>query len=162
MTTSRPTFDDFSVRALELLPAGSPDRPEVAAETIMLLWQCGRPAEAEALASTALAGTLGVDPVAEARIRLSLGAFTTRSSPAGAVRQCEAALALPGLPAQLLVPLLVVLAENPVSPASRTRPTPSSRRPCPCSASPDPSVAVALARTQSYVAFHRDRWDRAL
>ncbi len=160
--TSSPAAAGFSVRALELLPAGSPDRPEVAAETIMLLWQCGRPAEAEALASTALAGTLGVDAVAEARIRLSLAAFTTRYSPAGAVRQCEAALALPDLPAELRVPLLVVLAENhgltgeaDAADAVLAPALPLLR------ASPDPSVAAALARTQSYVAFHRDRWDRA-
>ncbi|HZG90433.1 MAG TPA: AAA family ATPase [Pseudonocardia sp.] len=160
--SSSPAAAAFSVRALELLPPDSPDRAEATAETIMLLWQCGRPADAEALASTALAGTLGVDAAAEARIRLTLAAFTTRYSPSGAVRQCETALALPGLPAQLRLPLLAVLAENhgltgeadaadavlePVRDLLRT--------------SPDPAVTAALARTESYVAFHRDRWDRA-
>jgi hypothetical protein len=134
------------------------------AETIMLLWQCGRPADAEALASdgarrvrsrpTPLAGgphpphPRGLQPSGTPRPR--------------AVRQCETALALPGLPAELRLPLLAVLAENhgltgeadaadavlePVRDLLRT--------------SPDPAVTAALARTESYVAFHRDRWDRA-
>ncbi len=160
--TSSPTAAAFAVRALELLPGDSPDRASVAAEAIVLLWQAGRAPEAQELASTALAGTVGVDAVAEARIRLGLATFITLHSPLEAVRQCEEALALPGLPADLRLSLVLVLAANhaftgeadaadavlaPVVEGLRT--------------APDPELAAAVARTQSHIAYHRGRWDEA-
>ena len=161
--TSSPAAAEFGVRALELLPAHSPDRPEVAAQAIVLLWQCGRPADARQLASTALAGTLGVDAVAEARIRLSLATFATRHSPPEAVRQCETALALPGLPDDVRLPLLVALAENHGldGDADDADAALAQVRPL-LAASPEPGLSSAVARTESYVAFHRGRWDLAL
>jgi DNA-binding CsgD family transcriptional regulator len=100
--------------------------------------------------------------VAEARIRLTLATAAIRYSPAGAVRQCETALALPGLPDELRLPLLVLLAEShaltgEVDAADAVlTPVREVLR-----ASPDPTVTAGLARTESSIAFHHDRWEEA-
>ena len=160
--TSSPAAARFALRALELLPADSPDRAAVAVEAIILLWQAGRAADAQELASTALAGALGVDAVAEARIRLGLATFITLHSPAEAVRQSETALALPGLPADLRLSLVLVLAANHAftgeadAAAAVLAPVVETLR-----REPDPELAAAVTRTQSHIAYHRGRWDEA-
>ncbi|KGH45054.1 hypothetical protein IN07_18985 [Modestobacter caceresii] len=160
--TSSPAAAGFSLRALELLPADSPLRPETAAESVLLLWQCGRAVAAQELAATMLAGTLGVDPVAEAQVRLGLARFTTRYLATEAVRQCETALTLPGLPEDLRTRLRLVLAVNHGlggDPEAADAVLASVRDAVEDDA--DPRLVSVLARAETYVAFHRHRWDRA-
>jgi DNA-binding CsgD family transcriptional regulator len=160
--SSSPAAAQFSVRALELLPDDSPLRPEVVVESVMLLWQCGRAGAAQELASTMLTGAPGVDPVAEATIRLGLARFITRYSSREAIRQCETALALPGLPDELRVRLLLVEAVNH---GFAGAPDAADAVLAPVRAElgdvPDPALGATLARAETYVAFHRDEWDRA-
>jgi DNA-binding CsgD family transcriptional regulator len=152
----------FSLRALELLPDDAPERATVAAETVTLLWQSGRASDAQQLASTALAGTLGVDAVAEARIRLGLAVFMTLYSPIEAARQSETALSLPGLPDELRTRLVLVLGGNLAllgeADAAEEVLEPLTNR---LRAAPDDQLAAAVARTRAHVAFHRGRWDEA-
>ncbi|MCZ2826912.1 MULTISPECIES: helix-turn-helix transcriptional regulator [unclassified Modestobacter] len=160
--TSSSSAAEFSVRALELLPADSPLRPEVVVESVMLLWQCGRAADAQQLAATMLAGSPGGDPVAEARIRLGLARFIIRYSGGEAVRQCETALALPGLPDAVRVEVQLVLAVNhgmagdaDAADAVLTEVRGVDRPAL------TPVFGSTLARVESYVAFHRQEWDVA-
>ncbi len=160
--TSSPAAADFSLRALELLPDDSPARAAVAAETVVLLWQSGRASDAQRLAATALAGTLGVDAVAEARIRLGLAVFMTLYSPIEAVRQSETALGFPGLAEELRTRLVLVLAANLAylgeADAAEVALAPLTER---LRAASDTQLAGAVARTTAHVAFHRGRWDEA-
>ncbi|MFI7455413.1 helix-turn-helix transcriptional regulator [Nonomuraea sp. NPDC049714] len=98
----------LSGRALELAPADHPDRPALIAETIVLLWLNGHDQEARAMADEALAGLL--EPEAEARVRLSLARVAGQASFAEAVRQCDLALALPGVPELIRAHLLTLRA----------------------------------------------------
>ncbi|MFI6600095.1 helix-turn-helix transcriptional regulator [Nonomuraea sp. NPDC050536] len=93
--TAPATAVTLSARALELTPAGHPDRPALIAERIILLWLNGHDLEAQSVADDALVGLL--DPEAEAQVRLSLARVSSQRSFAEAVRQCRLALALPGL-----------------------------------------------------------------
>ncbi|CAA9248263.1 MAG: hypothetical protein AVDCRST_MAG41-1806, partial [uncultured Corynebacteriales bacterium] len=160
--TSSPAAAAFAVRALELLPDGAPERAATAAEAIVLLWQAGRPAEAQDLAATALAGALGEDAEAEARIRLGLATFITLHSPLAAVHECETALALPGLPADLRLLLVLVLAANHAltgeADAADAALAPVVER---LRTAPDRELEAAVARTQSHIAYHRGSWDEA-
>lgn len=159
---SSPAAAGFSLRALELLPDESPERAEVAAETVILLWQSGRASDAQQLAATALAGTLGVDTLAEARIRLGLATFMTLYSPTEAVRQSETALRLPGLADELRTSLVLVLAGNLAllgqADAAEAALEPLTER---LRATSDARLASAVRRTCAHVAFHRGRWDEA-
>jgi DNA-binding CsgD family transcriptional regulator len=161
-STSAAAAAGFSVRALELLPDGSPLRAEVVVESIMLLWQSGRAMAADQLAFTMLAGTLGTDSASEARIRLGLARFAARYSSAEAVRQCETALALPGVPDGLRLELRLVLAVNhglagePDAAEAVLAPVVAQLQ-----QAPDPVLESTLSRAQSYAAFHRREWDLA-
>ncbi|CNF68526.1 regulatory protein [Mycobacterium tuberculosis] len=95
-------------RALELAGPAGPHTAEIAGEAVDLLGRAGRHAEARAMAGTALAGFL--TPESEADLRLRLARLVSRSSSAEAVRQCETALALPGLPEPLRARLTAVRA----------------------------------------------------
>ena len=161
-TTSSPAAATFSVRALELLPEGSPLRPEVVVEAIMHLWLCGRSAAAERLAATTLTDAVGADPAAEGRVRLGLARFTTPFSSQEAVRQCRTALALAGLPDRLRAELELVLAINyglsgqPDAAEAVLAPV----RPR-LADTADPVLGWTRARAESYAAFHRQEWDQA-
>ncbi|MFJ4880459.1 AAA family ATPase [Streptomyces sp. NPDC088745] len=98
-----------SLKALELTPAAAPERPRVVAETIPLLWQTGRAAQARELGAAALAaGALG--PEDEAHLRLALARLATPFDFSEAVRQARAGAALPGIPLDVRGRLLAVLA----------------------------------------------------
>jgi DNA-binding CsgD family transcriptional regulator len=160
--TSSPAAADFSVRALELLPEDSSLRPEVAVESVMHLWQAGRAAAAQQLAAAMLTSAPDGDHAAEARIRLGLAQFTTRYSTDEAVRQCRTALALPGLPPQLRVELMLVMAVNhgfSGEPDAADAVLALVREEL--SGTPGLAPPTALARAESYVAFHRQEWDLA-
>jgi DNA-binding CsgD family transcriptional regulator len=72
------TAADLGRRALELLPADDASRGEVVAETIALLNQAMRYAEAEHLATVTLSSELS--PEEEAKVRLSLSTMPTHLS----------------------------------------------------------------------------------
>ncbi|MGA5195707.1 helix-turn-helix transcriptional regulator [Streptomyces exfoliatus] len=98
-----------SLKALELTTADAPERPRVIAETIPLLWQTGRAAQARELGTSALA-TGGLGPEDEARIRLALARLAVPFDFSEAVRQARAGSALPGIPEDVRGRLLAMLA----------------------------------------------------
>ncbi|MER5731231.1 AAA family ATPase [Streptomyces sp. NPDC002138] len=100
---------EHSLRALELTTADAPERPRIIAETIPLLWQTGRAAQARELGASALA-TGGPGPEDEARIRLALARLAVPFDFCEAVRQARAGAALPGIPVDLRGRLLAMLA----------------------------------------------------
>jgi len=162
--TASPAAADFSLRALELLPEGSPLRPELVVETIKHLWQCGRSAAAARLASAALTSRPGADPEAEAQVRLGLARFLQRYSSVEAVRQCTTALALPGLPQSLTEDLLLFLALNhglAGEPEAADAVLDRARGAWGDAGEPSPGSAHVLVKAQTYVAFHRGEWDLA-
>ncbi|MFJ2931448.1 AAA family ATPase [Streptomyces sp. NPDC087219] len=98
-----------SLKALELTTAAAPERPRIIAETIPLLWQTGRAAQARELGTSALAtGALG--PEDEARIRLALARLAVPFDFSEAVRQARAGSALHGIPVDVRGRLLAMLA----------------------------------------------------
>ncbi|MFD9571239.1 AAA family ATPase [Streptomyces sp. NPDC059982] len=98
-----------SLKALELTTADAPERPRVIAETIPLLWQTGRAAQARELGTSALA-TGGLGPEDEARIRLALARLAVPFDFSEAARQARAGAALPGIPVEVRGRLLAMLA----------------------------------------------------
>lgn len=98
-----------SLKALELTTADAPERPRVIAETIPLLWQTGRAAQARELGASALA-TGGLGPEDEARIRLALARLAVPFDFSEAIRQARAGAALPGIPVDVRGRLLAMLA----------------------------------------------------
>jgi DNA-binding CsgD family transcriptional regulator len=162
--TASPAAADFSLRALELLPEDSPLRPELVVETIKHLWQCGRAAAAEQLATATLTSAPGSDPEAEARVRLGLARFLQRYSSREAVRQCTTALALPDLPRGLTDDLLLLMAVNQGlagEPDAADAVLVRAREAWGDAPAPPPESAYLRARAETYVAFHRQQWDRA-
>ncbi|MFD0366622.1 helix-turn-helix transcriptional regulator [Streptomyces sp. NPDC127114] len=107
--TAPATAAERSLRALELIAADAPERPRVLAETIPLLWQTGRIAQARELGATALAAG-GLGPEDEALIRLALARLAVQSDFSEAVRQARAGAALPGISATVRGRLLAMLA----------------------------------------------------
>ncbi|MEU8820741.1 AAA family ATPase [Actinoplanes sp. NPDC048796] len=101
---------DVSRRALELTPAGSPLRGEIIADSVRLLWLAGRAHEATRLAHSLL--STGAGPAAEAVVRLAIAAVSSQYSFVEAVRQCERAAALPGLPDTTRASLLALEGVN--------------------------------------------------
>ncbi|GAA3398062.1 LuxR family transcriptional regulator [Streptomyces roseoviridis] len=98
-----------SIEALELIAAHAPERPRVVAETIPLLWQTGRAAQARELGTAALAAG-GLGPEDEAFIRLALARLAVQSDFSEAVRQARAGAALPGISPTARGRLLAMLA----------------------------------------------------
>ncbi|WOX25770.1 LuxR C-terminal-related transcriptional regulator [Streptomyces sp. HUAS YS2] len=100
---------EHSLKALELTAVDGPERPHIIAETIPLLWQTGRAAQARELGAAALA-TGGLGPEGEARIRLALARAAVSFDFSEAARQARAGAALPGIPVDLKGRLLAMLA----------------------------------------------------
>ena len=97
----------LSLRALDLTSAGDPCRGPLTAETLAYLIYAGKTARAVKL-MTAAAGDL-TDPAAEAEARLGLAHLSMQYAPADVVEQCQRALELPGVPAELRIHLLSFL-----------------------------------------------------
>jgi DNA-binding CsgD family transcriptional regulator len=133
-------------------------------ETIKHLWQCGRAAAAEQLAAGALTSAPGTDPVPEAQVRLGLARFLQRYSSREAIRQCTAALALPGLPRRLTDDLLLLAAVNHAlagEPGAADALLARARASWSDAAEPPAASAYLRARAETCVAFHRREWDVA-
>ncbi|MFE2327111.1 helix-turn-helix transcriptional regulator [Streptomyces sp. NPDC059385] len=107
--TAPGTAAERSLKALELTAPDAPERPRVVAETIPLLWQTGRAAQARELGATTLAaGGLGTED--EALIRLALARLAVQFDFSEAVRQARAGAALPGISLTAKGRLLAMLA----------------------------------------------------
>jgi hypothetical protein len=166
--TASPAAADFSLRALELLPEDSPLRPELVVETIKHLWQCGRAAAAEQLATCdPHQRNPASDPEAEARVRLGLvplpPALPSREPSASARRRWPARTWPRGPHGRPAAPDCE--STRPWGRGARRCRTPSS-----CGARERwvgmpqrrrPSRRTCAARAETYVAFHRQQWDRA-
>ncbi|WP_306325506.1 helix-turn-helix transcriptional regulator [Streptomyces venezuelae] len=97
------------LKALELTPAEAPERARTVAETIPLLWQTGRAAQARQLGASALAAG-GLGPEDEALIRLALARLAVQFDFSEAVRQARAGADLPGTSPTVRGRLLAMLA----------------------------------------------------
>src|SRR3984957_3049552 len=98
---------ELSRRALDLTSPGDPARSALTAETLTYLIYAGRASEANKLIRAAASDL--TDPVAEAEARLSLSALSMQYAPADLVDQCQRALQLPDLSAELQAHLLSFL-----------------------------------------------------
>ncbi|MEV6552303.1 AAA family ATPase [Streptomyces sp. NPDC051597] len=144
-----------SLRALELTAADAVERPRVIAETIPLLWQTGRAAQARELGSSALtAGTLG--PEDEARIRLALARLAVPFDFCEGVRQARAGAALPGISVaargQLLATLAVCLSMSGEHAAAEEV---AARAWQSAAAAGDRTAEATLTTVRSALSFHR-------
>ncbi|MEV7981604.1 AAA family ATPase [Streptomyces sp. NPDC086519] len=111
LATSAPSSAvELSRQALELTAEQAPDRPEIMAETMLLLWQTGQAAQARALAATALPGSM--PPEAEARVRLGMARVSSQYDFTEAARQARTGAALPGIPSSLRAQLLALRCLN--------------------------------------------------
>jgi DNA-binding CsgD family transcriptional regulator len=111
LTTSAPASAvELSRQALELTAEQAAGRPEIMAETMLLLWQTGQAAQARALAATALPGTM--PPEAEARVRLGVARVSSQYDFTEAARQAGTGAALPGIPPSLRAQLLALQCLN--------------------------------------------------
>ncbi|MFD3570651.1 AAA family ATPase [Streptomyces sp. NPDC058667] len=99
---------ELSLAALRLTARDAPERPEIIAETIPLLWQSGQAARARRLGHSGLAAG-GLRPGTEARIRLGLARLSSQFDFSDAVRQARAGAELPGIPAPTRARLLALL-----------------------------------------------------
>ncbi|MFJ6350616.1 AAA family ATPase [Streptomyces sp. NPDC092046] len=152
---------DHSLKALELTPADAPERPRVVAETIPLLWQTGRAAQARELGLAALAPG-GLGPEEEARIRLALARLVLPSDFSEAVRQARAGAARPGVPVALRGRLLALLALGLAMAGERQaadRVATEAREIA--AAAGDRDAEATLTTVRSVVPYHRMDWTEA-
>lgn len=143
------------LEALELLPADAPGRPRVVAETIPLLWQTGRAAQARALGAAALAAD-GLGPEDEALLRLALARLAVRSDFSEAVRQARAGAALPGISPTARGRLLAMLAVGLSMSGEHTAAEEVAARAWEAAAAAgDRTAEATLTTVRSAVSFHR-------
>lgn len=144
-----------SLKALELTTADAPERPMLIAETIPLLWQTGRAAQARELGAATLA-TGGLRPADEARIRLALARLAVPFDFSEAVRQARAGAALPGTPVDVRGRLLAMLAVGlSMSGEHAAAEQVAARAWETAAAAGDRSAEATLTTVRSAVSFHR-------
>ncbi|MGW6564737.1 ATP-binding protein [Streptomyces sp. NPDC054975] len=144
-----------SLKALELIAVDAPERPRFIAETIPLLWQTGRAAQARELGASALAAG-GLGPENEALIRLALARLAVPFDFSEAVRQARAGAALPGISAtargRLLAMLAVGLSMSGEHAAAEQVATEAWET---AAAAGDRTAEATLTTVRSAVSFHR-------
>ncbi|MCI3928259.1 helix-turn-helix transcriptional regulator [Streptomyces sp. AN091965] len=153
---------ELALRALELTAADAPERPQVIAEAIPLLWQTGQAARARQLGASALS-TGGLGPRDEARIRLGLARLATQYDFSEAVRQARAGAALPGLPEDLRARLLSLLCLGLVLSGDNEaaeQALPDARESAEVAG--DRTLRAMLTVVESAVRFRRMDWSEAL
>jgi hypothetical protein len=162
--TAPPAAADLSLRALELLPQGSPLRGELVVETVMLLWLCGRPGLAGA-GDTTLSDAVGptrgrgADPAEPRAVRRP--ALSPRRCPA--VRGGAGPAGLPDALVTSLQPMAGTPARTSGRPDEADAALAHVQEASGQVAGWDmPEVRTVLGRTRSFVAFHRQDWDRAI
>ena len=159
--TSPAVAAPLSRRALDLMPHGGPGRGEAVVETIDLLVQAGRAAEAAKLL-TASESDLA-DPVAEAQARLGIGMLMAQYAPAAVAEQCQAALRLPGVPPALRVQLLSLLACGlDISGEADAAAGPVADAIAEAAASGDPAAEIVTFVPRALLAFAQGDWRGAI
>ncbi|RSS76891.1 AAA family ATPase [Streptomyces sp. WAC06614] len=144
-----------SLKALELAGAAAPERPRIIAETIPLLWQTGRAAQARELGATALAAG-GLGPEDEALVRLALARLAVPFDFSEAVRQARAGAALPGISLTARGRLLAVLAVGLSMSGEHTAAEQVAAQAWETAAAAgDRSAEATLTTVRSAVSFHR-------
>ncbi|MET8751036.1 AAA family ATPase [Streptomyces sp. NPDC004667] len=153
--TAPGTAAERSLKALELTAADAPERPRVVAETIPLLWQTGRAAQARELGATALAAD-GLGPEDEALIRLALARLAVQFDFSEAVRQARAGAALPGISLTARGRLLAMLAVGlSVSGEHAAAEQVAAQAWDTAAAAGDRTAEATLTTVRSAVSFHR-------
>jgi len=151
----------LSRRALDLTPRGAPGRAEAVVQTIDLLVQAGRAAEAANLL-TASDRDLA-DPVAEARARLGIGMLMTQYAPAAVAEQCQLALRRPDVPPALRVQLLSLLACSlDISGEAAAAAGPVAEAIAEAAASGDPAAEIVTFVPRALLAFAQGDWQGAI
>jgi DNA-binding NarL/FixJ family response regulator len=151
----------LSRRALDLTPRGGPGRAEAVVQTIDLLVQAGRAAEAAKLL-TASDSDLA-DPVAEARARLGIGMLMTQYAPAAVAEQCQLALRRPDVPPALRVQLLSLLACSlDISGEAAAAAGPVAEAMAEAAASGDPAAEIVTFVPRALLAFAQGDWQGAI
>jgi DNA-binding NarL/FixJ family response regulator len=151
----------LSRRALDLTPRGGSGRGDAVVQTIDLLVQAGRAAEAAKLL-TASESDLA-DPVAEAQARLSIGLLMTQYAPAAVAEQCQAALRRPGVPPALRVHLLSLLACGlDISGEAHAAAGPVAQAIAEAAASGDPAAEIVTFVPRALLAFAQGDWREAI
>ncbi len=151
----------LSRRALDLMPHGGPGRGEAVVESIDLLVQAGKAAEAAKLL-TASESDLG-DPAAEAQARLGIGMLMAQYAPAAVAEQCQAALRLPGVPPSLRVQLLSLLACGlDISGEADAAAGPVAHAIAEAAASADPAAEIVTFVPRALLAFAQGDWRGAI
>ncbi|MGD0699336.1 MAG: AAA family ATPase [Trebonia sp.] len=151
----------LSRRALDLTPRGGPGRGEAVVQTIDLLVQAGRAAEAAKLL-TASESDLA-DPAAEAQARLGIGMLMTQYAPAAVAEQCSAALRLPDVPPALRVQLLSLLACSlDISGEAAAAAGPVAEAIAEAAASGDPAAEIVTLVPRALLAFAQGDWRGAI
>ncbi|RST00962.1 LuxR family transcriptional regulator [Streptomyces sp. WAC07149] len=153
--TAPGTAAERSLKALELTPADAPERPRVVAETIPLLWQTGRAAQARELGATTLAAG-GLGPEDEALVRLALARLAVQFDFSEAVRQARAGAALPGISLTARGRLLAMLAVGlSVSGEHAAAEQAAAQAWDTAAAAGDRTAEATLTTVRSAVSFHR-------
>jgi DNA-binding CsgD family transcriptional regulator/energy-coupling factor transporter ATP-binding protein EcfA2 len=160
-----PTFPavaaPLSRRALDLMPRGGPGRGEAVVETIDLLVQAGRAAEAARLLAASESDL--ADPVAEALARLGIGMLMAQYAPAAVAEQCQAALRLPDVPPTLRVQLLSLLACGlDISGKADAAAGPVAHAIAEAAASGDPAAEIITFVPRALLAFAQGDWREAI
>ena len=151
----------LSRRALDLMPRGGPGRGEAVVQTIDLLVQAGRAAEA-AKFLTASESDLA-DPVAQAQARLGIGMLMAQYAPAAVAEQCQAALRLPDVPPALRVQLLSLLACGlDISGEADAAAGPVAEAIAEAAASGDPAAEIVTFVPRALLAFAQGDWQGAI
>ena len=151
----------LSRRALDLIPRGGPERGEAVVQTIDLLVQAGRAAEAAKLLAASESDL--ADPVAEAQARLSIGLLMAQYAPAAVAEQCQAALRLPGVPPALRVHLLSLLACGlDISGEADAAAGPVADAIAEAAASGDPTAEIVTFVPRALLAFAQGDWRGAI
>ena len=151
----------LSRRALDLMPRGGPGRGEAVVQTIDLLVQAGRAAEAGKFLTASQSDL--ADPVAEARARLGIGMLMAQYAPAAVAEQCQAALRLPGVPPALRVQLLSLLACGlDISGEADAAAGPVADAIAEAAASGDPAAEIITFVPRALLAFAQGDWRGAV
>jgi DNA-binding NarL/FixJ family response regulator/uncharacterized protein (UPF0147 family) len=148
-------------RALDLIPRGGPERGEAVVQTIDLLVQAGRAAEAARLLTASRSDL--ADPMAEAQARLGIGMLMTQYAPAAVAEQCHSALRLPGVAPALRAHLLSLLACNlDISGEADAAAGPVADAIAEAAASGDPTAEIVTFVPRALLAFAQGDWQGAI
>ena len=151
----------LSRRALDLMPRGGPGRGEAVVQTIDLLVQAGRAAEAGKFLTASQSDL--ADPVAEARARLGIGMLMAQYCPGSGRRAVPGGAAAARRPAALRVQLLSLLACGlDISGEADAAAGPVADAIAEAAASGDPAAEIITFVPRALLAFAQGDWRGAV